>query len=142
MSHFVLPLHILLEEISWQGPLRPRPKEELVEILCPEFSHASNERRGGVIWWPPSLSRSLTAYRGVAGVTAPRTHSFGLNTSRREEREAGANFPKTTDRGGTTRGEMLSATLRLSRDGSLIVDVEPELSLLMDWHNEYQVGRK
>ena len=55
-------------------------------------------------------------------------------------REAGAYFPKTTDRGGKTRGEMLSATL--CRDGSLIVDVEPERSLLMDWHNEYQVGRK
>ena len=96
-----------------------------MEILCPEFSHASNERRGGVILVP----------HGVAGVTAPRTHSFGLNTSR-EEREAGAYFPKTTDRGGTTRGEMLSAILCLSRDGSLIVDVEPELSILVDWHNE------
>ena len=25
--------------------------------MCPEFSHASNER-GGVIWWPPFLGPS------------------------------------------------------------------------------------
>ena len=36
---------------------------------------------------------------------------------------------------------MLSATLWLSRDGSLIVEVKTEPSLALDWHNEYQVGR-
>ena len=78
-----------MEEKLWQGPLRP--KEESVEMLCPEFSHASPGLSGGVAWHD-----------------ATHTHSFELNVSR--ERQAGAYFPKTRqDKRGNAlfnRGDM------------------------------------
>ena len=37
-----------VEEKLWQGPLRP--KEESVEMLCPEFSHASPGLSSGMAW--------------------------------------------------------------------------------------------
>ena len=98
MSHFVFLLHIF---ILRKSPGRDRcgrgRKRNWWKFCAPSSLTRQTSGAAGLSGGlPPSLGPSR---RIVAGVTAPRTHSFGLNTSRREEREAGAYFPKTTEVG-------------------------------------------